>query len=373
MPRLFLVEHFRLLVESGAEVTLICSDDENARYVARATGIRHIPVTIKQGAAPISGLMNMFKLWRTIRRIRPAIVDAHGSKAGVMGTVVAWLAGVRIRIYHNHGMALLSASGAKRAMLRIVERMSCVLATRVIYVSRSNMVDAIAIGVCAAGKAAVLGPGTISGIDVGKFDPEVNRGRGTELRRQAEIPEGAWLCGFVGRIVPHKGIETILDAWRLLPTELRANAYLCIFGALGTPRMEALVRDAAAQPTLHIKYMGYSEELPAWYSTMSLLVQPSWHEGWGYNVLEAACSGVPAIGTRISATVDAIVEGRTGLLVPVKEPQALADAISTLLKDDELRRRLGESARERALKDFSQSSICPLLLYEYERLLTVGA
>ena len=140
-------------------------------------------------------------------------------------------------------------------------------------------------------------------------------------------------------------------------------------GGFGESRMYALVEEAAAAQDLHVKYLGFSNELPAWYSTMSMLVQPSWHEGWGYNVLESACSGVPAIGTRISATVDAIVDGETGLLVPVKDPKAMARAIVRLLSDGELRMRLGAAARERALREFSQEAISPLLLEEYRRLI----
>jgi len=369
VPKLFLVEPFRRMRAAGYDVVLVCCDDADARYVAQASGIRFIPVPIKQGVAPISGLIGMARLWRLLRRLRPAITDSHCTKAGVVGTLVSWLARVPIRIYHNHGMALLSARGLKRAVFHLVEATACRFATRVIYVAPSNREDAVAAGVCPPGKAAVLGPGTICGIDPDRFDPVKNAPRGMELRRQAGIPPDSLVCGFVGRIVPHKGIETILQAWRLLPPELRANAYLCIFGSLGTRRMYALVNAAASQPELHVKYLKFSNELPAWYSTMALLAQPSWHEGWGYNVLESACSAVPAVGTRISATVDAIVDGTTGLLVPVKDPQAMAAAIAALLQDPELRRRLGQAARDRALRDFAQENICPLLIHEYARLL----
>jgi glycosyltransferase involved in cell wall biosynthesis len=189
------------------------------------------------------------------------------------------------------------------------------------------------------------------------------------LRQKAGIPKESWLVGFVGRIVPHKGIETILEAWRLLLADIRSHAYLCFFGAYAHPRMQALVEQAVSEPELHVKYMGFSDDMPGWYSTMTLLAQPSWHEGWGYNVLEAACFAVPAVGTRISATVDAILDGKTGLLVPVKDPQAMANAITKLLKNDYLRKRLGQAARERAVNEFSQEKICPLLVQEYRRLI----
>jgi glycosyltransferase involved in cell wall biosynthesis len=368
VPRLFLIDHFRRQRAAGFEVVLMCCDDEDSRYAAQAGGARLIPVAVKQGVALFWDLFAIFRLRRALRAMRPGIVDMHCTKAGFVGAIASWLARVPIRIYHNHGMVLLSATGLTRAVFRVVESTACRLSTRVVYVAGSNMEDAIAAGVCRREKATVLGPGTISGVDTVKFDPRINAARGLELRRAAGIPDAAWICGFVGRIVPHKGIETILEAWRLLPPEILANAYLCIFGGLGESRMYALVEEAAAQ-NLHVKYLGFSNEMPAWYSTMSMLVQPSWHEGWGYNVLESACSGVPAVGTRISATIDAIVDGKTGLLVPVKDPTAMAQAIIRLLSDADLRLRLGAAARERAVREFSQESISPLLLDEYRRLL----
>lgn len=368
-PKSFLCEHFRRMLNEGFEAAFICSDDDNARYVAEVTGIRFCPVQIEQDLAPFSDVISLYKIWRVFRRLRPHLVDAHMTKAGLMGMLAGLLTRAPIRIYHNHAMAFLSVRGWRHWLLRSLELIACALATDVIYVSASNMNDAVTARVCPRTKARVLGPGTICGLDTGKFDPEKSAPRGRQLRKEAGIPDDAWLAGVVARLVPHKGIETVLQAWRLLPPDIHRQAYLCIFGAFDDRRMQILIEEAVAKPDMHVKYMGYSNELPAWYSTMTLLVQPSWHEGWGYNVLESACCGVPAVGTRISGTRDAIWDGKTGILVPVKDPEALAGAIVRLFKDEGLRNRLGKAARERTLRDFDQASICPLLIEEYHRLL----
>jgi glycosyltransferase involved in cell wall biosynthesis len=369
IARQFLIEHMRGMRDAGFEVTLASCDDADSRVATQASGATHIAVKIKQGLDPVSDLMAVIRLLRVFRRIRPVIVDAHSSKPGIVAMLAGWMARVPVRIYHNHGMALLSSTGLKRVMLRMVESVSCALATRVLFVAPSNRADAVRIGLCTESKSAVLGPGTISGIQVDDFDPQRNRARGLELRQLAGIPPHSRVCGFVGRIVPHKGVETALQAWRLLPDVVREDSYLCVFGNLGTPRMYALLEQATSTPELHVKYLGYSNEMAAWYAAMDLLVQASWHEGWGYNVLEAACSGVPAVGTRISATVDAILDGKTGLLVPVKDPLAMSMAIARLLRDEPLRRRLGQAARERALREFQAEQIRPLLLEEYRSLI----
>jgi len=318
-PRLFLVKHFAHLLQENYDIVLVCADDENARFVIQTTGISFVPFPFKQHTSPLIDILNLLRLWRLFRTLKPIIVHSHMSKAG--------------------------------------------------FVAPSNRDDAIKIGICPEDKAVVLGPGTACGVDTNRFDPQKAAPRGVELRRKAGIPQECWLVGYVGRIVPHKGIETILQAWRLLNSEIRSNAYLCIFGTLDHRRMQTLVEQAVSDPDLHVKYMGFCHDMPAWYSVMTLLAQPSWHEGWGYNVLEAACCGVPAVGTKISATVDAIVDGETGLLVPVKNPKTMAEVVTKLLKDEDLRKRLGQAARQRTINFFSQDKICSLLVQEYQHLL----
>lgn len=367
--KLFLTNHFLHFIKDGFEVFHISADDDHARDCEKTSGVNFIPVPFKQGIAPISDLLCLFRLVMVLLQVRPVIIDSHMSKIGLIGSIAGWLARVPIRIYHNHGMALLSSTGWKHRLLYLVELLACYFATKVIYVSPSNMEDAIKIGVCPEHKATVLGPGTISGVDLEKFDLDKNIANGIQLRHEAGIPDNSWIIGFVARIVPHKGIETLLEAWRILPSDIRSKSYLCIFGVYGHPKLKALVEQAISEPDLHVKYIGFTDDISAWYSTMTLLAQPSWHEGWGYNVLEAACNGVPAVGTRISATVDAIIDGQTGLLVPVKDEHAMAKALAKLLEDDKLRKKYGQAARERTINDFEQGKIIPLLAQEYRRLL----
>ncbi len=367
--KMFLVEHFRRLTAGGFDVTLVCSDSADARSAAETGQVRYAPVTIRQGVSPLADMKSLWRLWRLFRRIRPGIVHAHMSKAGLIAMLAARLAGVPIRIYHNHGMAFLSLGGFRRRLLRTVEVVSCALASEVIYCGESTMREAVDSGACRRSKATVLGPGTICGIDTDRFDPQAVASRGLALRREAGFDETDRLVGFVGRIVQHKGIRTLLEAWLLLPGDIRRRTHLCIFGLYDDPDMQALVETAADEPGLNVRYMGFSDEMPAWYSAMTLLVQASWHEGFPYSIMEAACCGVPSVATCASGTVDAVIDEQTGLLVPLKDPRAMADAIERLMMDDDLRRRLGLAARRRILEHFKQDQICPLLVQEYRRLL----
>jgi glycosyltransferase involved in cell wall biosynthesis len=104
-------------------------------------------------------------------------------------------------------------------------------------------------------------------------------------------------------------------------------------------------------------------------ATSDVLCLPSYREGFGVVIIEAAAAGVPAIGSRIYGITDAIVEGETGLLFEAGDAQQLALCMRALAGDAGLRRRLGQSARERALRDFPQAHLTAALLDCYRRLL----
>jgi len=361
----FLQPHFRRLRENGFDVILVCSDDDHARAAATNTGIQHIPLTIRQSVSLVSDAAALWRLWRLLRRLRPEIVHAHMSKAGLLGVLGGWLAGVPVRIYHNHGMAVLTARGPRRLMLRAVEWLANRAATHTLFCGESTREAALAEGLARAGKAYVLGSGTISGVDTAKFSPDRIGDLREGKRRAWGVPADAVVVGFVGRIVPHKGIATLLAAWRRLDPEHRERAALVLVGSQGSPDMMALV-DAAVADGLGVKHVGWTDDMVGAYSAMDLLVLPSWYEGLPYSVLEAQAMGLPAIVTRATGNVDAVEDEVTGLVVPQKDPDALSRAIARLIDSPEERRRLGQGGRRWVAERLRQETVLDHLLRFYE-------
>lgn len=145
----FLIEHFRKLRQAGTDVALVCSDDQDARDAADAGSIRCTPVAIRQSVAPAVDMLSVYRLWRLFRKLRPDVIHAHMSKAGLLGIIAGWLAGVQVRIHHYHGSAMLSAHGLRRRMPSTAEWLTNRFATHVLFCSESTRTAGIESGVVA--------------------------------------------------------------------------------------------------------------------------------------------------------------------------------------------------------------------------------
>lgn len=364
----FLVGHFKKLKEAGAGVTLVASDDAEARRASSTAGIHFEPVSIRPDFTPFRDVISVWRLWRLFRRLRPNVVHAHMSKGALLAILAGRLAGVPVRIYHNHGLALLCAHGIKRRILRMTEWMTNRLATHSLFISPSTRRAAIDAGVATADRSQVLGAGSISGVDVAKFAPDADAAARSNQRRIWGIADDTVIVGYVGRLLVEKGIEALIEAWRSLDPAVRSHACLVLVGGnvLSEPAMQRLV-DGAAKETMSVKSIDWTENLTSCYSAMDVLVLPSWREGFGNCIIEAQSMAIPVITTTASGCIDAVQHDVTGLQVPVNDAAALADAMSRLIRSAEERSRLGKQGRQRMLDEFAEDKVLENMLTFYRQ------
>jgi glycosyltransferase involved in cell wall biosynthesis len=370
----FLIEHFKQLRAHGAEVTLVCSDDADGRAAAEAAGVRYIPVKIEQYIAPLADLISLLKLWRVFRDLRPDVIHAHMTKAGLLGILAGWLAGVPVRIYHNHGLAIVTARGLRRWTLLVVERFTHRLATHSLFCSESTRDEAIQAQVVNTSRAQVLGNGTISGVDVAKFRPAESGNARAQRRKAWGVSENDVVVGYVGRLLEEKGIEELIEAWQRLDSTVRGCARLLMVGGdtRGEPRIQRLVENAVRE-NIGVQALGWVDDMPECYAAMDVVVLPSWREGFPYSVIEAQSTGLPVVATRTTGNVDAIQHDVTGLLVPVRHTGALSEALTRLINSPRERKRLGEQARRRILDKFAQDKVLHHMITFYEEQVAPSA
>lgn len=354
----------------GYEVHVISSDGPLLQVVAARDGIPAHAVTMPRQITPLRDIVAAIRLWRLLREIRPQIVHSHTPKGGMLGMVAARAARVPVRMYTIHGFPFATATGRKRSVLRSTERLSCRLASRVLSVSHSLREMALAEGICPPQKLAVLLGGSTNGIDADvRFNPNQYDARARrDMRAALGIPENAIVLGFVGRIVRDKGLVELMDAWRSLKAAF-PSLYLLVVGPFEPrdPVPEAVAN--LLRTDERIRLAGQVTDPARFYAVMDLLTLPSYREGFPYAPLEAAAMELPVVATRVTGCIDAVCDGETGSLVPAGDATALTAALNAYIADAVLRRRHGQAARQRVLREFRQEAIWSALAAEYEHLL----
>jgi glycosyltransferase involved in cell wall biosynthesis len=335
-------------------------------------GVAVHAVDLPRRITPGRDLLAVARLVRHFRDVRPAIVHGHTPKGGLLGMLAATIARVPARVYTLHGLVHMTATGGTRRLLMTTDRIACALADRVICVSASVREVAIEEGICPADKIVVLGAGSTNGVDArGRFDPAAIPGNARRrVRERHGIGDGEMVVGFVGRIVRDKGIEPLAEAWRLVRAR-HPHAKLMLIGPVeDRDAVPAAVLDALrGDPS--VVTVGEEYDLGPYFASMDLLVLPTYREGFGNVLIEAAAMELPVLATAIPGCVDAVVNGVTGTLVPPGDADALAAGIDRYLADPALRRRHGLAGRERVLREFRPEDVWEAIYLEYARLLSV--
>ena len=295
----FLAGHVAHAKSRGFEVHALSSPGEALDAFGRDMGIEVHAARMPRRITPLVDLAALWRIVRVMRRVRPTIVDAHTPKGSLLAMMAATLCRVPVRVYHQHGLPLVTATGPRRRILRWAERTTCRLAHRVVCISAALREVLIAEGLCPAEKITVLGHGSIDGVEAGgKFDPSrVSTESAEGARARYGVPPGALVLGFVGRIVRDKGLVELVQAWRVLREEW-PSLHLLVAGPFESqdPVPADVETTLRRDPRIHLA--GMVHDMPGVYRILDLLVLPTYREGFNTALLEAAAMERPAVATR---------------------------------------------------------------------------
>ena len=346
----FFLRHLQALADAY-QVTVCVGGGDGEPSPSIDSRVEVVVISIKRPVAPWADCRTLLWLWRLFRSRRFDAVHSITPKAGLLAMCAARLAGIPLRTHVFTGQVWATRTGLSRRLFRALDGVINRCATDVHADSSSQAGFLEQERVVEPGRIRVLASGSICGVDVGRFREE--RDVRDRVRAALSIPAGALVFIYLGRLNSEKGLRELAQSFRRLAAE-RDDVWLLLVGkdeeSIETWYRQQMLDTEAEQ---RVRFIGLTPEPENYLSAADVLCLPSYREGFGTVIIEAASVAVPAIGTRIYGVTDAILEGVTGLLVPVRNADALYDAMRALACDSELRSRLGTAARVRAHRDFS--------------------
>lgn len=405
--------HHRFMSEHGFEVIGVSSSGKELQDVAKNENIRVEVLEMTRTISPIRDLKSLWEFYTLCKRERPTIVHSHTPKAGIVGMLGAKLAGVPIRLYTVAGLPLMEATGKKRKVLDFVEKLTYRCATKV-YPNSKGLYDfIIEHQFTSSEKLKVIGQGSSNGIDTNFFDPiHFSINQKESLRKRLGIKTNDFVFIFVGRLVGDKGINELVASFRQLGTRNSVigirdqeldkseenqqlpssesqvpnsksqvpnpqspvpSPKLLLVGPFETeldPLQPDTLNEIKTNP--NIISVGFQEDVRPYFAISNCLVFPSYREGFPNVVMQAGAMGLPSIVTDINGCNEIVVDGVNGIIIPVKNSEALQKAMIRLLQDKDLHQQLKSNARMMITSRYEQKVVWEALLEEYKRLLGTG-
>ena len=368
--RHLLVRQMQSLQEEGYDVVGISSPGPDVPAI-EAEGIPHVAVDISRNITPLRDLRTLWRLYRLFRRERYTIVHTHTPKPGLLGQIAARLAGVPVVVNTLHGVYSHDGmSRAERRFHRALDRIAARCSDLILSQNREDLEAVVRDGVCAPERIEHLG----NGIDLAEFDPErFSKAEVRTRRLELGIPDGVQVVGFVGRLAGRrKGFLDFLETARRI-TESRPDVRFLIVGDSDRGKPDAVEPSRAGDYGVAdvCLFLGNrpNDELPLLYGLMDVLVLPSLFEGIPRVIMEAAAMGVPAVASDVKGNREAVVNGRTGILVPLGDVGALTAAILRLLSDRHVARGMGQEGRKLAAEHFDETLVFAKVKAHYRLLL----
>jgi glycosyltransferase involved in cell wall biosynthesis len=365
--RYLLLNQMRSIAQAGYEVTGISAPGSDVPVI-ESMGIRHIAVPLTRRLSPLADLRALVQLYRIFRREQFTIVHTHTPKPGLLGQLAARMAGAPVVVNTVHGFYFHEHMPRLwREFYITMERIAARCSDLVLSQSREDLDTAIRLGICPRERIQLLG----NGIDVQRFDRNrVDPATLAHLRSTLGLPSGVPVIGFVGRLVVEKGILELARAVQQVQSRF-GPVTLLIVGGVDREKAGALNHEdiQAAAGTATCIFAGVRQDMPDMYALMDVFALPSYREGFPRAPMEASAMGVPCVVTNVRGCREAVEHERNGLIVPLRDVDALAEALISLLRDHDRRRAMGDAGRRMAHEQFDERLVFQRVLAAYHRLL----
>jgi glycosyltransferase involved in cell wall biosynthesis len=353
--------------KNGFNVTMVSSDGQELNDVIENEKCDHIVIPLTRKITILKDLKATYNLYKLIRKEKPDIVHTHTPKAGIVGMLASYFAKVPIRLHTVAGLPLIETSGFKRIILNFVEKLTYQCSTNVYPNSYGLKKIILNNKFTSENKLKVIGNGSSNGIDTCYFDPELFSIKDKEvLKTNLGIKKTDFVFIFVGRIVSDKGINELVEAFHKICL-VKENIKLLLVGPF-EDELDPLQKKTKLliNNNENIISVGYQNDVRPYFSISNCLVFPSYREGFPNVVMQAGVMNLPSIVSDINGCNEIINEGENGWIIPVKNEEALLNAMKNCftLRNEFIKMKL--NARKSIVNHYEQKLVWEAILNEYK-------
>ncbi|MTJ50795.1 glycosyltransferase family 4 protein [Dolichospermum sp. UHCC 0259] len=369
--KILLLPQIKYLLSQKFEVGIACSPGKEVEELQK-NGYQIHPVNIDRKISLLSSLKSIYHLTKIIRQNQYDLVHVHTPIAAVLGRIAAKIAGVKCIVYTSHGLPFHDLSTPSQYYFYfIVEKLTALITDLILSQNYEDISTAKKLGLCPPEKLAYLG----NGVDIDRFHRErLNPIHQSELRQSLGIPETANLIvGTIGRLTRKKGSGYLIEATAKLVDKFPNLHILIIGGQLSSDpepfqtELMAKIRNLGIEN--HVTLTGNRQDIPEILGLLDVFTLPTFtHEGLPRSILEAMAMGLPVVTTDIRGCREAVLQEKTGLIVPSQDSDRLAEALAIMLSNSELRQAYGNEGRRRVTTEYNEDFVFERLTKYYQEL-----
>lgn len=293
----------------------------------------------------------LIKLVQIFMRTRFASIHSITPKAGLLAIFAARICFIPTRVHTFTGQVWATETGLKRSFLKFIDKLIGEMTTHNVVDSPSQCNFLAQQKVLREQKSIVFGSGSVSGVDLKRFMP--NEHMRVKVRLELAIPKGAFVFIYLGRLNQDKGI---LDLARAFAKIQNSKVFLLIVGPDEGGFVDK-IKIINIHKSSQVKFVDFTSKPEDYLAASDVLCLPSYREGFGNVIIEAAAMGIPAIASNIYGISDAIINEQTGLLHAPGNIKSIFDAMEHLRTKPKLIKKYGDAAMKRVKAEFDANTI----------------
>lgn len=355
----FLIGHIREL-SKFYDITVITRTSNLNFLFEQGVKVKVISLNISRKINLFIDIYCFLRLIFIFSKNRFYSVHSITPKAGLLSMLAAMIVRVPLRVHIFTGQVWASSSGIKRFILKFFDKLIGLLTTYNLVDSKSQRDFLIEQCVLHKDKALVFGSGSISGVDLSKF--KANQWTGKKVRKILGIPQDAFVFIYLGRLVKDKGVLDLARAF----SKIKSHHTYLIFVGPDEGLLTYSIKEICSNKPLNIRIVGFTHAPYQFLSAADVLCLPSYREGFGSVIIEAAAMGIPAVASDIYGITDAVINNQTGLLNSAGNIDSIKRSMEKILSNKPFLRKLSRGSKKRALEEFDSKIITSLWVNFYK-------